>query len=85
MRLSPLRLRDVKPFVSLLRLTLRSDFSFKLLRDSEPNLERDFCERVVDLGLSDSVNRLRTGFVSIEMFMANNNSAFNASHGDSWN
>lgn len=78
-RLMPLTLRDAKPFVSLLRLTLRSDFSLKLLCASEPNLrERDF-------GLSDSIRRLCTGFVTIEMFTANNNSARSASHGVNWN
>ena len=74
-RLSPLRLRDVNPFASLLRLTLCSDFSFKLIC-AEPNLDRDFCERD-----PDSLKRLRTGFVMMEKFTANNNSVFNASHG----
>lgn len=81
MRLSPLRLRDVNPFVPLLILTLFSDFSFTLIWAMEPALEGDFCERDVDLGLSDSDKRLCTGLVTIEMFTANNNSAFNASHG----
>nr|QGW50647.1 ionotropic receptor 5 [Propsilocerus akamusi] len=62
---------------------LRSDFSLKLLCASE-NLDRDFCERGVDLGLSDSVKRLCTGFVIIQIFIANNSSAFNASHGVSF-
>lgn len=85
MRLSPLRLRDAKPFVPLLRLTLCSDFSFKLIWATEPILDRDFCERDVDFGLSDSDSRLCTGLVTIEIFMANNNSAFNASQGVNWN
>lgn len=68
-------------FGSLLRLTLPSDFSFKLLRASEPNLERDFCDLNVDLGLSDSVKRLCTGLVTIQILTANSSSAFSASHG----
>lgn len=82
MRLSRLRLRDANTFTPLLRLTLLcSDFSFKLIWAIEPNLDRDFWERDVDFGLSDSDKRLCTGLVTIDMFIANNNSAFNASQG----
>lgn len=85
MRFNPLKLRDAKPMGGLLMLTLRSDSAFMLILASDPILDRDFTERGVDFGLSASDKRLCTGLVTIEMFMANNNSAFNASHGVNWN
>lgn len=85
MRLSPLRLRGENPLDLLLILTLFSDFSLTLIWAMESTLERDFCDRDADLGLSDSDKRLCTGLVTIEMFTANNSSAFNASQGVSCN
>lgn len=85
MRFIPLMLRATKPFEALLRLTLRSEMAFMLILASDPILDRDFTERGVDFALSASDKRLCTGLVTIEMFMAKKNSAFNASHGVSWN